>query len=405
MASAEELDELVVKMDVHLTEYPESSSRGFRTFAELETFVNDEISFWGVHNIQGLDIQPLHTARNLLGQARQPSSPPDAAMNFLTQAVQTLQNGNGRGLIYSCTRDGKYLGSMAEINSTAARGALNFLRGPIDTNLLRDSAYLTGVIRALLYREPDLMAKGLAADVEAFQSLRAEISGFRNELATHTTAFETEIDAWKQRTQKEVGDWFTTSKKDAIDVDSTRSKDFKNAHGAWTKQITELEKLYEEKLALEGPVRYWRALEESYTKNGRAWVFWAVLVTAVFCLIIGALLYWPPELLKATQVAEGIRGAILAGVGISLAVYIVHLFVRMATSNYHLGRDARERRQLTLVFLALLKNQAVTEKDRQIVLAALFSRADTGLLKHDSGPAFPTSIGAALESLRGGRHS
>jgi hypothetical protein len=116
------------------------------------------------------------------------------------------------------------------------------------------------------------------------------------------------------------------------------------------------------------------------------------------------MLYWPPALLTSTQVAEGIRGAILAGVGISIAVYVVHLFVRMATSNYHLARDARERRQLTLVFLALVKNSAVSDEDRKVVLAALFSRADTGLLKHDAGPAFPTSVGAAFESFKGGRH-
>ena len=65
--------------------------------------------------------------------------------------------------------------------------------------------------------------------------------------------------------------------------------------------------------------------------------------------------------------------------------------MKLATSSYHLARGARERYQLTYIFLALIKENAMEQKDREIVLTALFSRSDTGLLKHDASPSFPAS--------------
>jgi len=76
----------------------------------------------------------------------------------------------------------------------------------------------------------------------------------------------------------------------------------------------------------------------------------------------------------------------------SILVYFIRLFVKLATSAYHLSRDAYERYQLTYVYLSLLNEKAVKEEERNIVLQSIFSRADTGLLKGDSTPAFPEGV-------------
>jgi hypothetical protein len=41
------------------------------------------------------------------------------------------------------------------------------------------------------------------------------------------------------------------------------------------------------------------------------------------------------------------------------------------------------------MYLALIKEKAIEPKEREIVLQALFSRADTGLLKTEGGPTMP----------------
>lgn len=58
-------------------------------------------------------------------------------------------------------------------------------------------------------------------------------------------------------------------------------------------------------------------------------------------------------------------------------------------SATHLQRDAEERAQLTYFYLALIKDGAIDEKSRDIVIQSLFSRTETGLLGGDSSPTMP----------------
>jgi hypothetical protein len=69
----------------------------------------------------------------------------------------------------------------------------------------------------------------------------------------------------------------------------------------------------------------------------------------------------------------------------------LHLFTKLAISCFHLSRDYRERFQLTNVFLALLREGDVKCDDqvKQIVMQALFSRSDTGLLKGEHSFKMP----------------
>lgn len=67
---------------------------------------------------------------------------------------------------------------------------------------------------------------------------------------------------------------------------------------------------------------------------------------------------------------------------------------------YHLARDAYERYQLTHVYLSLLDVKAVNDNERSIVLQSIFSRADTGLLKGDSSPAFPGMLEQILKNMK-----
>jgi hypothetical protein len=46
-------------------------------------------------------------------------------------------------------------------------------------------------------------------------------------------------------------------------------------------------------------------------------------------------------------------------------------------SAYHLARDAEERYTLTYLYLSLLKDNNVTDNERNLVMQSLFSRAET----------------------------
>lgn len=92
--------------------------------------------------------------------------------------------------------------------------------------------------------------------------------------------------------------------------------------------------------------------------------------------------------------------SIILTVIISAGLLLINLFIKLSLSAYHLSRDAQERHKLAYVYLALLKEKAVEESDRTVVLQSLFSRSDTGLLKGDSSPTIPDGmIAQALKTL------
>ena len=163
------------------------------------------------------------------------------------------------------------------------------------------------------------------------------------------------------------------------------------------KKLSQLKETYREKLKLEGPVKYWKDRAKRYNKEGTKWLKWLVLVVGVTVSILFFLLYEPLEsfslgILKGEPLA--VKAIILVGAALSLCAYLTKTF-----SSFHLSRDAQEREQLTMVYLALVHEQGETNpEERKLILQSLFSRSDTGLLGKDSSPSmpgFPSNFGKA----------
>ncbi|MCF6334647.1 MAG: DUF6161 domain-containing protein [Spirochaetales bacterium] len=97
-----------------------------------------------------------------------------------------------------------------------------------------------------------------------------------------------------------------------------------------------------------------------------------------------------------------IRWSVLSALIYSSFFYILRLMVKMTLSSYHLASDVQERPQLTYQYLSLLQANSIEEKDREIILQSLFSRADTGLLKGVSSPTMPDGLlGQIVKNIGG----
>jgi hypothetical protein len=192
------------------------------------------------------------------------------------------------------------------------------------------------------------------------------------------------IDELKLEKDEDFEDWFHKA-----------TKEFDKFNSASHDKIDELEKLYREKLVLEAPADYWEKRANSLLVEGNWWLGALALTT-----IIGVILLY--SLLKSIGAGEfetmfkntgsSIKWSIVLITFISFLAFLIKTFAKLVFSSFHLSRDAQERKQLTLVYLAMKENNAVTDNDRGIILQSLFSRADTGLLKEDSSPTMPTSI-------------
>ena len=159
-------------------------------------------------------------------------------------------------------------------------------------------------------------------------------------------------------------------------------------------RITALEEAYSKKLQLEGPAQHWKNLSRFYLGWG-----WGLLALSLVLGggAIGALLWLLFQtdtivILNENKLSlSTIRASLILIAATSMAGYLLHLFTKLAISCFHLSRDYRERFQLTNVFLALLRDGDVKCDDqvKQIVMQALFSRSDTGLLKGEHSFKMP----------------
>jgi len=150
-----------------------------------------------------------------------------------------------------------------------------------------------------------------------------------------------------------------------------------------------LENTYTAHLKLSKPAEYWSKMENSYSESGQRWleITAAVTIIAIIILVVIILRIDPFDL---NEWAEGIRTTAFITMLITIAMFIIRFTSKMATSSFHLARDAKEREQLTYFYLALIKDGAVPEREQHLVISSLFSRADTGLLKGDSSPEMPS---------------
>src|SRR5690606_31936568 len=86
---------------------------------------------------------------------------------------------------------------------------------------------------------------------------------------------------------------------------------------------------------------------------------------------------------------NAIQGVVIFGTLLATFAFLVRTLSRLAFSSFHLMRDAEEREQLTYLYLSLINGQQIDQDSRDIILQALFSRSETGLLTSESGPTMP----------------
>ena len=183
-------------------------------------------------------------------------------------------------------------------------------------------------------------------------------------------------------------------------LDDTASH-FSKLEEKYNNNFKVLETVYSEHLKLEAPAQYWHEMDVEYTRKGRLWlgvsIALAVFTIGVLVLTLALL----PNIFSAdSHWLDVIKNSAMITVVTSIAVYLLRIFIKLSMSSFHLARDAKERNKLSYFYLALIHEGAVTDKERAIILNALFSRSDTGLLKGDSAPTMSNNVTELVDTLR-----
>lgn len=196
-----------------------------------------------------------------------------------------------------------------------------------------------------------------------------------------------ETEAFKNEKEVLFNEWYKKAQKTNTDFDEESRK-----------KILELEEIYEKKLQLQAPAKYWDKKSKEYYRQAVLTRNLLTLIIAIFGGLFTAILLISPDWIFKT-VFEGnklsiVRWSIVFIALISLLIFIIKAITKVMFSAFHLARDAEERHTLTFFYLALLNDpkSEIKDEERKLIIQSLFSRADTGLLKGDSSPEMPNDF-------------
>jgi len=218
---------------------------------------------------------------------------------------------------------------------------------------------------------------------------RLELAEEERESAFRSTRLHHEKLA-KRFMRLRFGAWRAEAAQRAVAADDARAA-LARLHSTSAADFTETKALYEEALKLQAPVKYWEGKADTHR---RAEGFALLFLWLYFPLAIGALAttfgFTGYELLKHTgpPPSAALLFIISGGLATIAAVtfWIGRILTKLYLSEHHLRHDAEERAIMTTTYLALTREQAASDADRQIILAALFRTTPDGIVKDDGPP-------------------
>ena len=401
----ERINDYFTKKDISLIVFP-AELNDFNeqiettiTFSSADSYANflkTEIAFWkefdpNSHCENITNTKKLSSALQYFNNAVDHSKRESYLGNITNDLDHSISSINGH-ILFSRTHLATHLINLLSEGKTKGfvegfrAGLLKNTNNSISNNI----AFMEGFIYALAYKDASIKTRILSDEntTVVFDNINSSQEKLADLEKRYTEAFYLH-----EKTITDINNQTT----EHINTMNAQSSDF---FEDCNKRRENLEKLYEEKLTLKAPAQYWKQMEEEYEKEAKKWLNFSLITAAVvfICLMI-VLANLSKLITEDSSWTEIFKNSAIATVSISVGVYILRLFVKLATSSYHLSRDAKERNKLSYFYLALKENGAVTDKERAIILNALFSRADTGLLKGDSSPTMPTNVTDIIEKL------
>lgn len=383
----------IIHGDLLITLFPEETVRKFRSLKVFYEFMCKEKEFWEPiqSNRPGKIRQHFASIVNNLETAFAQNDEQQKRY-YLDSAINAAKS-NKFPCVYSTTLIGQFIKERYMVSPTQADAACLYFFEGLSSVSTRDG--FDGLIYSFFLKKKDELAvTSETNERSSLEQLRMSFSDELDKLQHDYQDKSIKVDEDYQNMQNELINWKDQLKQSTNEYLTEKQN-----------TLEELEMLYREKLRFQSPAQYWDELSKSYEKQGNKWRSWVLVTSVIFILFLSALLYIQPAAYFSVNKAfdiNSVKSTIIFALIASIFVYVISLFVRLSTSAFHLSRDAKERFQLTHVYLSLLNEKGILDNERSIVLQSIFSRADTGLLKGDSSPTLPdTGISQILKGISG----
>lgn len=226
-----------------------------------------------------------------------------------------------------------------------------------------------------------------------FSNIRENLSDFESSIVDPLTAKLNDISNNSDEQYREITS-FIENKHNEIqkqfDEKSSELDEFQDSLNKWQKEkqdkFNELEETYKNKLSLEAPEELWKERAKEHRNQARNWTIILVVVATILIIasasLVNAVHDYSQNIIK--QIPFISESFILISV-ISFFIYIVRILVKIVMSNHHLATEYNQKAALTRFYQALTYAGTDIDKDeRLIIINALFSRVETGLVKTDN---------------------
>ena len=178
------------------------------------------------------------------------------------------------------------------------------------------------------------LTKRRHSEKASLSRLRSDFENTRNTLYDEVDNYKSNYEEWDTGTRDKAARLYEIEVKLGKRLARRQKKKFRNQLEDWKSEIRNLEKTYEQLLKLKKPAEYWNIRAGKLRAQGNLWLFLLVL-------------------------------------------------------NY--GGITEEREQLVYLYLALVNEEKMDSESLPLVLQAIFSRSDSGLMGKDLTPQMPAT--------------
>ena len=378
----------------------------FQSFKALKKFIHEELGIWSKFQSKTSSnmakVSHFATAASYLKQISDQLNNFEANLNdwddaklqlhIQQQIIINLGNLTQHWIWSGHPFCNAWLDVFDKYGHITANSFIEAFIGNRQFNALNKAEHLTGAVLAYEFelQDENTLTKRRNAEKKSITQVRNSLVDAQNQLFEDVQQFQTGFEKWDENTRILFDRFYKLRKKLCERQIKHQTKRFDEQMSDWKQNIEHLESTYQEKLRLEKPAKYWGDKASSYFVHG---IVWSILLGIILIAgIVGFSLLFRTWLIGVESGVNlnTLQGIILFITVLSIYAFSIKALSKMAFSSFHLQRDAEEREQLTHVYLALTHERDDMETEaRNIVLQALFSRADTGLLSGDSGPTMP----------------
>jgi len=380
-----------------------SKKVSFTKTREFFEFINKEIKFWESQRIKIKEKQntthPVFNFFDVFGQnistlkewSEKIGSWSDEELNSQIKSFGAIasRHFSSTWLWSGHPYTAAFIECQSEHGTNTATAFLNYVTTK-NIDHIGNHDYFLGIMFGYEFLNQDSdIVKRRSSEKKSLGHLRNQLEETNKQLFTEVEEFKECFSTWDSSSRENWNEWLIKSADEHSEQQEAYKNELIDYEEAYKIRITQLENLYEEKLRLEKPAKYWKDAARSFGIHGGLWSL-ALLASVLLGIVYFSGFY--TDWLKGQEIAaklNTVQGIVISGTVLATYAFLVRTLSKLTFSSFHLMRDAQEREQLTYLYLSLINENKIDEISRDIVLQALFSRSETGLLVNESGPTMP----------------